>query len=353
MAWSSIEGHEGAIERLRRAVARGCLSHACLFVGPEGVGKARVARELAKALLCARGADEACDQCPACHKVEHGNHPDVTVLGRIERTAKGERKTRIVIDQVREQIQAPIALKPFEGRWKVFVVDGADRMTEAAQNCLLKTLEEPPPHSLLVLVAERLEPFLDTVVSRCQIVRFRPLSADVVERIVAAKGEVDGETAGVLARLSEGSPGRALRYHEGGAYATACWLLGALRSLPPAGDFVVAGALLDRAKEHGSRLEDAREALRPVLALLTLAWRDLLFRASGYPAELVVWGEASADLLALGEGLSAARARALVERTLAARDQLDANANIKLLLENLILGLRGALRGRESVEVPG
>ncbi|MFW6108239.1 MAG: DNA polymerase III subunit delta' [bacterium] len=346
MAWSSILGHEDAVGRLRESIARGRLSHAYLFVGPDGVGKALVARELAKTLLCDREADAACDACGPCRKVAHGNHPDVTVLGRIERTAKGQRKTRIVIDQVREEIQGPIAYKPFEGRWKVYVVEDAGRMSEAAQNCLLKTLEEPPPHSLLILVADRLEPFVDTVVSRCQVVRFRPLAAEQVEAILAARAELESAQAAVLARLSEGSPGRALGYHEAGTYETACWLLEELGSMPAAGGFVLAGDLLDRAKEKGSRLEDARVALRPVLELLTLAWRDLLVRASGYSESLLVWGDASPALLALGEGLSATQARRLVERTLAARDQLDANANIKLLLETLILDLREALRGR-------
>ena len=351
MAWSVVVGHDDVVARVRGSLARGRLPHACLFVGPEGVGKALFARELAKALLCARNDGEACDACSACQKVEHGNHPDVSFIGRIERTAKGERRTRIIIDQVREEIQDPIAYKPFEGRWKVFVVEDADRMSEGAQNCLLKTLEEPPPHSLLVLVAARIEPFLDTVVSRCQVVRFRPLSPEQVAGVLASKAELDAATARVLARLSEGSPGRALRYHREGSYATARWLLGELRTMPPAGEFAVAGELLDRAKQQGSRLEDAREGLRPVLALLTLACRDLLLRASGYGAELLVWGDASTDLLALGEGLDAPRARRLVERTLEARDQLDANANIKLLLENLVLALAATLRGRATVAV--
>jgi len=348
MAWSSILGHDAVVERLRASLVRGRLSHAYLFVGPSGVGKALVAQELAKTLLCASKGDEACDACSACRKVAHGNHPDVAVIRRIQQTAKGQRKTQIVIDQVREQIQDPIAYKPFEGSHKVFVVEDADRMSEGAQNCLLKTLEEPPPHSLLILLAARLEPFLDTVVSRCQVLRFRPMAADLVERILSASGEVEADAAPVLARLSEGSPGRAISYGADGTYETACWLLGELRTMPPVGEFVVAGELLDRAKAGGTRLEDAREGLRPVLALLTLAWRDLLVRVSGYPADLLAWADASADLLAMADGLSPRQARALVERTIEARNHLDANANIKLLLEILVLDLSAALGDRAA-----
>ena len=349
MAWSRILGHDGPVRRVRESLARGRLPHACLFVGPEGTGKELFARELAKAVLCVRDDGEACDACPACRKVEGGNHPDVTFLRRIERTAKGERRTQILIDQVREQIQDPIGYKPFEGRYKVFVVADAERMSEGAQNCLLKTLEEPPPHSLLVLIATRLEPFLDTVVSRCQVVRFRPLPVELVERILAETHGMEAATAHVLARLSEGSPGLALRYEHDGAYETTLWLLGELGSMPPGAEFVTAGELLDTLRAKGDRLEDAREGLRPVLTLLTLAWRDLLLGASGCAADLLAWGADAEPLRAVAQGLSAARARRLVERTIEAREQLDANANIKLLLENLLLDLRSSLLSRAAV----
>ena len=200
MAWSRILGHEPVIARLRESLLRDRLSHAYLFVGPDGIGKGLVARELAKTVLCAESRDEACDGCRACRKVEHGNHPDVTVVERVRDSDKGTARSAILIDQVREEIQNTIGYKPFEGSHKVFIVSEADRLTEQAQNCLLKTLEEPPGHSLLVLVASRLEPFLDTVVSRCQVVRFRPLPTDLVERIVREHSEEDGASVREIGR---------------------------------------------------------------------------------------------------------------------------------------------------------
>ena len=342
-------GHEGVIGRLRESILRGRLAHACLFVGPDGIGTELVARELARTLLCAAGTDEACGHCAACHKVDHGNHPDVSFVRRIERGAKGERKRQIVIDQVREEIQDPIGYKPFEGRYKVFVVSEADRMTEEAQNCLLKTLEEPPPHSLLILVAGRLEPFVDTVVSRCQVVRFRALGTEQVERILTEGHGLDAATARALGRLSEGSPGRALRYHAEGAYETTLWLLGELARTGPGGEFVVADELMGRLKDQGATLEDTRERVRPVLDLLTLAWRDLLFRASGYSEVLLTWGDGCEAVAGVAEGLDAPAARRLTELALEAREQLDANANLKLLLENLVLDTVALLRGREPM----
>ncbi|HUT37441.1 MAG TPA: DNA polymerase III subunit delta' [Planctomycetota bacterium] len=347
MAWSRIIGHENVSERFRQALERGRLSHAYLFVGPEGIGKELFARELAKAVECASGPAEACDQCPACHKVEHGNHPDVTFVRRIEKGSKGERRAAILVDQVREEIQDAIAYKPFAGRYKVYVVVDAERMTEEAQNCLLKTLEEPPPHSLLILLASRLEPFVDTVISRCQIVRFRPLTCEQAERVLVDAHALEAEQARVVARLAEGSPGRALRYLDADAYENARWLLGALAEMLPGGEFLLAAELLDKGRgERGATLEDARDHLRPVLDLLGLAWRDLLLRGAGYPEELLTWGDSCEALNALGEGLPAGAARRLAALTLEARDRVDANANIKLLLDTLILETGALLRSR-------
>jgi len=351
MAWSRVLGHEEQARRFRDALRRGRMPHAYLFVGSEGIGKELFARELAKALECAEGKDEACDACPPCLKVEHGNHPDVTVVRRIERTEKGEGRSQILIDQVREQIQEPIGFKPFEGRWKVFVVADAERMTEEAQNCLLKTLEEPPPHSLLILVAARTEGFVETVLSRCQIVRFRPLPADIVEGILVSKHEFEPIRARVLARLSGGSPGRALRYQENGAYETTLWLLRELAKMPAGAEFAVAAELMDKAKEAGGPLEDVRARMRPVIDLLTLAWRDLFLRASGYPEELLTWGPGCEELAGVGAGLTAASARRLVRASVEAREQMDANANIKLLVEKMLLDFAGFLRGRELSSV--
>jgi len=344
MAWSRILGHEEQAKRFRDALKRGRLPHAYLFVGSEGIGKELVARELAKALECAEGKDEACDACPACAKVEHGNHPDVTFVRRTERNEKGEGRSRIVIDQVREQIQQPIGFKPFEGRWKVFVVAEAERLTEEAQNCLLKTLEEPPPHSMLILVASRTEGLVETVLSRCQIVRFRPLPTDTVEGILVAKHEVEPVRARVLARLSGGSPGRALRYQENGAYETTLWLLRELAKVQAGAEFAIAAELMDKAKEAGGPLEDVRERMRPVIDLLTLAWRDLFLSASGYPDVLLTWGAGCEALAGVGAGLPAASARRLVRASLEAREQMDMNANIKLLVEKMLLDFAGLLR---------
>jgi DNA polymerase-3 subunit delta' len=200
-----------------------------------------------------------------------------------------------------------------------------------------------------VLLACRLEPFVDTVVSRCQIVRFRPLAISEAERILVEGHGLDAERARELARLAEGSPGRALRYHAGSAYETARWLFEQLAKVQPGGEFILAEELLNKGRREETSLEDARERLRPLLDLLGLAWRDLLLRSAGYPQELLTWGASRPSALdTICQGLSAAAARRLAALAVEARDRLDANANIKLLLETLMLNTVALLRSRAA-----
>jgi DNA polymerase III subunit delta' len=206
MAFSEIIGHDYPKSLLSRLIQTGLPSHAYLFEGPDGVGKRLLALEFAKGLNCERSGRDACNECPACRRVNSGNHPDV-----VQVTASG---TFIKIDQIRE-ILAAIYLKPFMGRKKVYVIDEADRMNQEAANCFLKTLEEPPADSLLILITSRPFAFLPTIVSRCQRLRFQPLTPAQIEQYLVSKRGLSEEDAKMLAVLSLGSLGKALEASAG------------------------------------------------------------------------------------------------------------------------------------------
>lgn len=206
MSFSEIIGHDYPKSLLGRLLQTGLLPHAYLFEGPDGIGKRRMALEFAKALNCERTAGNdafngACDQCPACRRVNSGNHPDV-----VQVTSSG---VFIKIEQIRE-IQAAIFLKPFMGRKKVYLIDEADRMNQEAANCFLKTLEEPPADSILILITSRPFALLPTIVSRCQRLRFQPLTSMQVEQYLVSKRGLAGEDAKMLAVISLGRLGMAL-----------------------------------------------------------------------------------------------------------------------------------------------
>jgi DNA polymerase-3 subunit delta' len=202
-SFAAVRGHDRVREFLRAAVAQERLPHALLFMGPEGVGKRSLACALVAWLQCEQGGDDACGACGACVRLAAGSHSDVQSLS----VATG--KKEIGIDRIRE-LKRFMQLRPVGGKVKVALIDDAHLLSIAAQNALLKVLEEPPDRSFLVLVSCNPDALLPTVRSRCQRVRFGPLPDDVVVDILTRSAGVDPEAARNLARLAEGSPGHAL-----------------------------------------------------------------------------------------------------------------------------------------------
>jgi DNA polymerase III subunit delta' len=206
MALKDIIGQEKAIGMLVGIMNRQRLASSYLFSGEPGIGKKATAMNFAKALNCnnagiggqGSGAD-ACDACNSCMKISAGTHPDIILLSPEER--------QIRIEEIR-MIDDALSFKPFEGRKKVVIVDDAETMNVAAANAFLKTLEEPPDDSVIILISSRPDLLLPTIRSRCSRINFSPLSSDECRAVL--KGKVPEEDLGVIARLSMGRPGLAL-----------------------------------------------------------------------------------------------------------------------------------------------
>jgi DNA polymerase-3 subunit delta' len=201
MAFRDVVGNQRAMQILRKAIETGRVYPAYLFTGMEGIGKRLVALNMAKALNCPNQEGEACDQCPSCRRMDKAVHPDLLQIN----SPAGE---AIKIGQIRE-LQRTIAFKPYEARWRVIIVDGAGRMTREAANAFLKTLEEPPQGTTIILIATALEGLPPTVPSRCQRLLFNPLTQEEVEKVLA--DHLTTQEIHILAPLAGGSPGRALR----------------------------------------------------------------------------------------------------------------------------------------------
>lgn len=202
MSSFSVVGHDEIRSRLHQASQRDRLAHALLFAGPAGVGKSLVALELASRLFCARPEAAPCGECAPCVQVRAGTHPDFVRLG----VASG--KKEIGIDAVR-QLKRAMQMRAVSGTRKIGLIDDADRLSIAAQNALLKTLEEPPQRAVLMLVTASVPALLPTVRSRCQLQIFHPLDTAQVATVLSATGIEAGEAA-TLAASAQGSPGYAL-----------------------------------------------------------------------------------------------------------------------------------------------
>jgi DNA polymerase-3 subunit delta' len=207
--WQVI-GQDRAVALLKRSLETGSLAHAYLFVGPAHVGKMTLALELAKALNCEAG-EPPCGKCPACLKIAEGKHADVQIVGLKQSDDSPESRLRIEIgiDRIR-QMQHAASLPPFEGKNKVFIIDGAELLSIEAANCLLKTLEEPANRVVFILLAASEQLLPATVVSRCQRVELHPLTMTETVKLLVDVWAVDEKKAKLLARLSRGCLGWAV-----------------------------------------------------------------------------------------------------------------------------------------------
>jgi DNA polymerase-3 subunit delta' len=319
MAFREVVGNQRPVQILRKAIETGRIYHAYLFTGMEGIGKRLVAVNMAKALNCPHQKGEACDQCPSCQRMDKAVHPDLLHI-----TPAGE---TIKIEQIRE-LQRVIAFKPYEARWRVVIVDGAEQMTREAANALLKTLEEPPAWTTIILVATTTESLPPTVLSRCQRILFNPLNQEEVEEVLA--NHLTAEEIHTLAPLAGGSPGRALRMDWEEVIKT--------RGIVPS-------AL---SPSVGERLHVARELTRQ-----EGGGKMLLEILEGWFRDLVVYQETGEERMLLNRDLTdeikeAAprwKTEALLRdfwSLLQIEQGMEAHSNLQLSLESALLGIGGS-----------
>jgi DNA polymerase-3 subunit delta' len=323
--WQTI-GQEQVVRLLQTSIAEGHLSHAYLFIGPHHVGKMTLAQDLAQAINC-EAEERPCTQCVSCRRIAAGKHADVQVIGLLP-----EERTEIGMDQIRE-VCTMASLPPYEGKYKVFIIDRAEHLSTEASNSLLKTLEEPPPQVLLILLTTREGALPATIVSRCQKIVLHPLSFEGALEVLRHK--VESSQAELLARLSGGCLGWALAaiQDEGQLGKRAEWLdqLSALEG----------ASLQERlscAAELAADFSKNREKVREVLAIWLGWWRDLLL-VKGGSGEYITNCDRESILRDQAQGYALRQIKEFIVHLQEAAEQLELNANPRLVLEVVMLNM--------------
>lgn len=327
MTWGRVHGHAAIIRSFESAWRKGRLGHAYLFVGPTGVGKHTLARELARALLCEIPSKslQACGRCAGCALADAGTHPDLILA------ARPEDKVDLPIETVRELIEH-LSLKPARGGRKVAILDDADDLTAEAANAFLKTLEEPPPGSILILIGGPTpERQFATILSRCQVVPLSPLRNDEVTELLREQGIVDEGRVDRLVRIAGGSIGQALALDDDALWQFRKSLLATLAAAK-IDAFELATAwnhsVEEAGKEAGVRRRRASLMLRLLIGLLQDAQR-----VSHGVQPLVADSSEAATLRSVAGRLGQEKLLAWIDRATEADLQIDRKVQLDLIVE--------------------
>jgi len=324
MNFSDIVGQSVLVDRLKRIMQNQLIGHAYLFVGPEGIGKKTVSNIFARGLLCKSQGNRPCDLCRSCKQFNTGNHPD------IYRVTRGSRLS-IGVEQIRKMLE-DTQLKPYESGRKIYIIEDAHTMTVQAQNALLKTLEEPPGFTTIMLLADRSQGLLPTVLSRCQVFRMQKLTKKEVCSILVSNLDLSEEKAMLFASLSDGIPGRGLQ-------------------LAGSKEFNDMREEVFKFLSEFSRLDDMgkmqykdlftkyRDNIDVVMDIMVLWFRDILVYKEVHNNHLII----NLDKLALLKGqasiFTVKRVRSIIEKIEQSRRMLKGNANYQMTIENLLLAL--------------
>lgn len=325
-SFSEIVGHEQIKEHMQAAIRDKKPFHAYLFQGEEGVAKEALARTFAAGLQCqSESADKPCKECVSCRQMESGNQPDVIWVTR--------EKASLGVDEIREQLCNTMDIKPFSSPYKIYLVPEAEKMTEAAQNALLKTIEEPPEYGIVILMTSNISALLPTIQSRCLTMEFRPLSTAVVESYVKEHCQVPDYQARASAAFAQGNLGKAMRYAKSEDFIERKdHIISLLRHV----EQMDLSEMLAVIKDLGTRKDEVRD----YIDLMVLWYRDvLLFKATKDINQLLFQDEAS-YISREASHRSYEKIEEILQAFEKAKVRLRANVNFDITMELMLLTLK-------------
>ena len=328
-----ILGQKSVIAHMKKAVSMGKTSHAYILNGEKGMGKKLLAHAFSMTLQCEQGSDEPCMECRSCKQTEGRNHPDIKWITH-------EKPNTISVEEVREQLVNDMCIKPYSGKYKIYIIDEGEKMTPAAQNTLLKTIEEPPAYGIVIILTSNKEMLLQTILSRCVSLNLRPLKDEEMKRYLISHENVPDYQAAMAVRFAGGNLGRAIDIISSDDFiAMKDDVVRALKNVYK----MTAADINQLVKEHTAYKND----MDAYLNLIIMWFRDvLLYKASGSERCLMFEGETAVIERQSREASYDGVQEIFVEID-NLKSRLKSNVNFEITLELLFIKIREVFRSSD------
>ena len=324
--FGDIIGHEQIIEHFKSALKNHQVSHAYILNGENGSGKSMLAKAFAKALVCEAGYGDSCNMCRACHQFDSGNHPDVKWVTH-------EKANSIGVDDVREQINNDIVIKPYSSKYKVYIIDEAEKMTVQAQNALLKTIEEPPEYAVILFLTNTLDVLLQTVRSRCIIMNLRSVDTKMIQQYLMQKYQLPDYQARVCAAYAQGNVGKAIMMATSEHFREMQdFLLRLLKRVDDMEVYEIVAAIHD--------MTAYKMDIRDLIDLMMVRYRDVLILKATEDINQLVYQDEHKYLQKKAITSSYEGLNNIMEALEKAKIRLNANVNFDITMEMLLLTIK-------------
>jgi len=324
--FKNVLGHEQAVESLQNAIMLGKVSHAYIFDGEDGAGKKTLADAFAMTLQCEKGAKDACMACHSCKQALTRNQPDIIYL-------RPEKDNRIGVKDVRSQIVDDVSIRPYSSRYKIYIVNHAERMAEDAQNAILKTIEEPPEYVIIILLTTNSQVLLPTIRSRCITVEVRPVSDEIVKDYLMNTLSVPEDQANICTAFAQGNVGKAARLSGTEEFQSIKQEAVSLVKRAHQMDLLEFTAAI-------KIVEEFRLTISDYFDILTIWYRDVLVYKATMDANKLVFQDEIYEIKKQADTSSYEGIETIIQEIETARSRVRANVKLDLVLELLFLTIK-------------
>lgn len=324
--FQDIIGHNQIVEHLKNAIRMEKISHAYILNGENNAGKMMLAEAFAMALQCETHGDEPCMECRSCRQTKDHNQPDIIYVTH-------EKPSVISVDDIRQQLNNDIVIKPYNSKYKIYIVDEAEKMNTQAQNALLKTIEEPPAYGIILLLTTNADSFLPTILSRCITLNLKSVNEDLIKSYLMKKYQIPDYQADVCAAFAQGNVGKAIQLASSDEFnelkASALSLVKKLEDM----DLYELNQLIKQINEFKPKIQEYFD-------LLTLWFRDVLYMKATNDVNNLIFKDEVYDIKKQAAKRSYSGIETILQALEQSRVRLNANVNFDLVIELLLLTIK-------------